>query len=71
VAPGDSVLFSVPINHPGTKHGAWHMEVPFWFGVPSGHGPRDPIIGGEPLMSLSYSVYDLPTEARTIVSKFE
>src|ERR1700733_15601829 len=71
IAPGHSVLFSVPIDHLGTKNGAWHMEVPFWFGVPEGRGRRDPAVGGEPSMSLSYSLYDLPTEARAIVSKSE
>ena len=71
VAPGQSVLFSVSTNHLGTKDGRWHMEVPFWFATPKGRGPRDPVIGGEPLMSLWYSIYDLPDEARAALTKQE
>lgn len=71
VSPGASVLFSLPIDHVGTRSGRWHMEVPFWFGVPKGHGPRDPAVGGEPVMSVWYSRYDLPTEAQAIISKAE
>jgi hypothetical protein len=69
VLPGQSVLFSVPPNHVGTKEGGWHMEIPFWFATPMGHGSRDSLTGGEPVMALSYSFYDLPDEARAAISK--
>jgi hypothetical protein len=69
VEPGDSVLFSVPTNHVGTKEGHWHMEVPFWFATPKGHGPRDAVVGGEPVMSVCYSLYDLPDEAQALIKK--
>jgi hypothetical protein len=68
VEPGESVLFSVPANHLGAQGGGWHMEVPFWLATQKGNGSRDPDIGGEPVMSLWYSLYDLPQEARVAVS---
>lgn len=64
VAPGESVMFSVPVDHLGSRSNGWHMEIPFWFSVPEGRGPRDPIIGGEPIMRLHYHYYDLPDEAK-------
>ena len=69
VLPGQSVLFSVPTNHIGTKDGRWHMEIPFSFATPKGHGSRDSATGGEPVMSLWYSLYDLPDEARAAIIK--
>lgn len=69
VSPGEAVLFSVPTNHVGSKVGHWHMEIPFWFATPTGHGLRDPFTGGEPVMALSYSLYDLPDKARTAITK--
>jgi len=65
VGPGESTLFSVPIDHLGSRANAWHMEIPFSFRVPKGQGPRDSTIGGEPIMSLHYHYYDLPEEAKT------
>ncbi|MGA9463366.1 MAG: hypothetical protein WBV28_11280 [Terracidiphilus sp.] len=69
VAPGDSVLFSVPISHIGYGDSGWHMEIPFKFGVPRGHGARDPLTGGEPILTLWYSHYDLPDEAKAALEK--
>jgi hypothetical protein len=71
VEPGGSVLFSVPTNHLGAEDAGWHMEVPFWFAAPKGSGPRDPGIGGEPVMSLWYSLYDVPHEARAAVPEWK
>jgi hypothetical protein len=64
VASGESVLFSVSVDHLGSPGSDWHMEIPFWFAVPKGRGPRDPVVGGEPVMSLHYHFYDLPDEAQ-------
>lgn len=69
VAPGDSILFSVPISHIGKRDCGWHMEIPFEFRVPRGHGSRDPLIGGEPILALWYSYYDLPDEAKAAIGK--
>jgi len=61
VRPGRELLFSIPVNQLGTK---WHIQIPFEFEVPKGKVPRDPSVGGLPEMYLSYSLYDLPDEAR-------
>jgi hypothetical protein len=61
VQPGKEVLFSIPTNQLGKK---WHVEIPFEFEVPPGKMPRDPNIGGLPEIHLSYSIYDLPDQAR-------
>jgi len=37
-------------NHLGAGDPGWHMEIPFWFATPKGNGPRDPGIGGEPII---------------------
>lgn len=71
VAPGHSVLFSVPTNHLGSKEDDWHMEIPFWIDTPKGRGPRDPVIGGEPVMRLHYSFYDLPADVQAQITKRE
>jgi len=64
VRPGKEVLFSIPVNQLGKK---WHVEIPFEFEVPEGKIPRDPSIGGLPVMHLEYSRYDLPDAARAVV----
>ena len=58
----ESLLFSIPINH---LSGKWHIEIPFRFDLPH----KRPLhyeanIGGQPLMSISYWLSDLPAEAR-------
>jgi hypothetical protein len=47
------------------------MEIPFSFGMPRGHGSRDEVIGGEPIMSLRYSRYDLPLKAKVTIGKLK
>lgn len=64
VRPGKEVLFSVPVDQLGKK---WHVEIPFEFEVPEGKIPRDPLIGGLPVMHLEYSRYHLPEAARAVV----
>lgn len=71
VAPGDSILFSVPISHVGTRNSGWHLEIPFKFVVPRTQGFRDPLIGGEPILTLWYSHYDLPDEAKAAIEKLQ
>jgi hypothetical protein len=62
IGPGEEVLFSMPANHLSKR---WHVEIPFEFELPKGKGPRDPANGGEPMMVVSYSLWDLPPKART------
>jgi len=69
LAPGESVLFSVPVDHLGGYGCDWHMEIPFRFSVPKGRGPRDPLVGGEPMMHLHYAFYNLPDEAQARLRK--
>lgn len=57
ILPGESLLFSVPVNHLSKS---WHMEIPFQFDLPPGKGPRQQIVGGQPSMMLRYSGWDLP-----------
>ena len=64
VRPGKEILFSIPVNQLGKK---WHVEIPFEFKVPEGKIPRDPSIGGLPVMHVEYSRYDLPDAARAVV----
>ena len=71
VAPGDSLLFSVPISHVGTRNSRWHMEIPFKFVVPRSQVLRDPLIGGEPILMLWYSRYDLPDEVKAAIEKLQ
>jgi hypothetical protein len=71
VEAGESVLFSVPTNHLGAEDGGWHMEIPFWFATPKGNASRAPGTGGEPVMSLWYSLYDVPHEARAAVPEWK
>jgi hypothetical protein len=59
IPPGQSVLFSVPVTHLGRS---WHIEIPYKFDLPSGKGPRQPTVGGEPRMVLLYYVWDLPQD---------
>ncbi len=67
VRPGKEVLFSIPVNQLGKK---WHVEIPFEFQVPEGKIPRDPSIGGLPVMHLEYSRYDLPGAARAVLENW-
>jgi hypothetical protein len=62
IGPGEEVLFSMPVNHLGKR---WHVEIPFEFELPKGKGLRDPAKGGEPIMVVSYSLWDLPPKALT------
>ena len=58
VPPGASLRFSLPASH-FSKH--WTIHIPFQFDLPKGSGPRDDNAwGGETIMFLSYSFYDLP-----------
>jgi hypothetical protein len=59
IPPGQSVLFSVPVTHLGKS---WHIEIPYKFDLPSGRGPRQPTVGGEPRMVLLYYAWDLPQD---------
>jgi len=61
IPSGKSLLFSVPVTHLSKS---WHMEIPYTFDLPSGKGPRHPVIGGEPKMVLLYSGWDLPEEVQ-------
>jgi hypothetical protein len=60
IGPGEEVLFSMPVNHLSKR---WHVEIPFEFEMPKGKGPREPRNGGEPIMVVSYSLWDLPPKA--------
>src|SRR5260370_6871256 len=65
IHPGESVLFSVPMNHFGNR---WQIEIPFQFDLPKGKGLRDPNLwGGQPKTVLEYSLYDLPPKYQTEV----
>jgi hypothetical protein len=64
IASGQSVLFSIPVNHVSTK---WHFEIPFEFDLQREKGPRDPIVGGQPRLVLEYGLWDLPPERQTEV----
>jgi hypothetical protein len=66
VRPGEEVLFSIPIDQLTRK---WHVQIPFEFEVPKAKVPRDPKVGGEPEMYLSYSLYDLPDEVREKIKR--
>jgi hypothetical protein len=59
IPPGADILFSVPSNHVGKQ---WYFEIPFRFDLPQGKGPRDPSIGGDPHMVITYSMWDLPAK---------
>ena len=61
IAPNGSLLFSVPISH---LNGAWHIEIPYEFKLPSGKCCRSENVGGEPKMVLLYSIADLPGDVR-------
>jgi hypothetical protein len=66
VPPGKNVLFSIPVNHVSKK---WHLEIPFTFDLPNGKGPRDPSVGGEPILTLQYGIWDLPSKIRIEIEK--
>ena len=66
VQPGKEVLFSIPLNQLGRT---WHVEVPFNFKVPQGKCCRAPIVGGEPEMHITYSIYDLLGDVRARIVK--
>jgi hypothetical protein len=66
IPPGKSALFSVPVTHLSKS---WHIEIPYTFDVPSGKGPRQPIVGGEPKMVLLYSAWDLPPDIQQQLPK--
>ena len=62
VAPGEGILFSIPLNHLVEKR--WHVEIPYTFDLPRGKGSHDDNAGGEPEMVLAYDWYDLPAKSR-------
>ena len=66
IEPGTDLLFSLPVNHLSKK---WHIEIPFEFELPKGKGLHDPISGGDPVMVLHYSLWDLPPKSETEVGK--
>ncbi|HXA00089.1 MAG TPA: hypothetical protein VN025_20190 [Candidatus Dormibacteraeota bacterium] len=66
IDPGEEILFSLPVNHLSRN---WHIEIPFEFELPQGKGPRDPLNGGEPLMAVHYSLWDLPPKAQAELAK--
>jgi len=66
IPPGRAILFSIPINHLGKR---WHIEIPFRFDLPGGKRPRDPNIGGQPSMVITYSVGDLPPRYQAAFEK--
>jgi hypothetical protein len=58
ILPGKSLRFSLPASHFGTH---WEIHIPYHFDLPEGHAPRDDTAwGGETIMYLAYSFYDLP-----------
>jgi hypothetical protein len=67
VPPGAALLFSVPINHVGSR---WYFEIPFHFEVTNGKFPRDPSVGEFPEMSFHYTMSDLPPEAQREVERW-
>jgi hypothetical protein len=60
ISPGESILFSIPVNYLSKR---WHIEIPYSFELPRGKCCRDPEIGGEVMMVISYSLQDLPPKA--------
>jgi hypothetical protein len=66
IPPDKALLFSVPTNHVGER---WHFEIPFRFDFPKGNGKgngfRDPSVGGQPYMRISYSIGDIRPEHRS------
>ena len=60
--PSESLLFSIPFNHLSTK---WHIEIPFRFDLPHKRpSHHEAQIGGQPHMTITYWLSDLPTDAR-------
>lgn len=60
IPPGESILFSVPVNHLSNR---WHIEIPYSFALPPGKCCRKPDIGGQPVMVMYYGLWDLPQES--------
>lgn len=55
IAPGDSLLFSVPLNHVSPN---WYMQIMFNLGVPGAH------YGSEPYSTLSFYWQSIPEKVR-------
>jgi hypothetical protein len=66
IDPGEEILISLPVNHLSRN---WHIEIPFDFELPQGKGSRDPLNGGEPVMAVHYSLWDLSPKAQTDLGK--
>jgi hypothetical protein len=66
IRPGKSVLFSLPTSQFAK---GWHIEIPFEFAVPRGKGPRPDNVGGQPVMHLEYSLWDLPKDIQQKIEK--
>jgi hypothetical protein len=62
IPPGKAILFSVPASHLSER---WDFEIPFRFDLPKCRGRYDPTIGGQPHMTITYSISDIPSEYRT------
>jgi hypothetical protein len=60
IAPGENILFSIPVNYLSKR---WHIEIPYKFVLPPATRWRDPEIGGEARMVMSYSLQDLPPKS--------
>jgi len=66
LAPEEAILFSVPANHFDKR---WHLEIPIEFDLPSGKGPPDPSTGGQPVIVIDFSLWDLPPGVRKELEK--
>jgi len=62
LGPSESLLFSIPFDHLSAK---WHIEIPFRFDLPHKRpSHHEAQIGGQPHMTISYELSDLPIDAR-------
>lgn len=66
IQPGENILFSVPTNHV-TRN--WYPEIAFDFELPRGSGRelRDPKVSLGPHIRISYTLADMPPDARKAV----
>jgi hypothetical protein len=66
IRPGKDILFSLPTSQ---FMKGWHIEISYNFALPQGKGPRPDDVGGEPIMYLSYSLWDMPKDIQQKVEK--
>jgi len=65
IAPGQGLLFSVPINHVGEQ---WYFRIPFELYLETTTAASRPAdAGGLVSMEINYTMYDLPPEAQATV----